>query len=219
MVVYKFLYNFKYTLTNIFKLFLTCFIMQFKYTKEQAARLIKLARQSIESEFDKNTKIEIPEGKEFRQARGVFVTLMTWPKKELRGCIGFPYPNLAVRDAVAEAAGCAAFSDPRFTSLNKTELNKIIIEISILTIPQEVKNVKDIEAGKDGLICQYLGYSGLLLPQVATEHKMNKIEFIEATCQKAGLPKDAWQNDKCKFQKFQAQIFCEAEPNGKVIEK
>jgi hypothetical protein len=52
-----------------------------------------------------------------------------------------------------------------------------------------------------------MGYSGLLLPQVATEYKMSRIEFIEALCSKAGLPKNTWQNKNFKIYKFQAQIF------------
>lgn len=194
-----------------------------KYSLEQAAELIKLARQSIELEFSENLEnkqIELPEGKQFKQARGVFVTLLTWPKKELRGCIGVPYPDLPVAKAIRQAASSAAFSDPRFLSIQKEELDKIIIEISILSPIQQCKDVsKEVKIGEDGLICSYVGYSGLLLPQVAIEHKKTKLEFIEATCKKAGLPKDIWQNKNCKFYKFQAQIFCEEEPCGKVIER
>ncbi len=198
--------------------------MQFKYTIEQASQLIKLARQSIKEEFEsgkekENREKQGLEKKEFRQARGVFVTLLTFPEKKLRGCIGFPYPSLPINEAVSQAAKSSAFSDPRFPAMKKEEINKIIIEFSILTIPQEIKDVKNIEIGKHGLMCQYLGYSGLLLPQVAIEHNMNKLKFIEAVCQKAGLPRDTWQDDKCKFHCFQTQIFTEIEPNGGVMEK
>jgi hypothetical protein len=176
-----------------------------EYSKEDGEKLLKLARESIEEEFTKK-KPELPEGKQFKQARGVFVTLNK--KGELRGCIGFPYPNYPIIEAVYKAAKSAAFSDPRFSPVKEGELKDIKIEISILTIPQECE-CKDVVVGKDGLMCNYIGYQGLLLPQVATEYKMNRIKFLEALCNKAGLPNDTWQNKNFKLWKFSCQIFSE----------
>jgi len=175
-----------------------------EYTKPDGEKLLNLARKSIESKFIAITP-EAPEGKQFKQARGVFVTLTE--KGELRGCVGFPYPTMSITQAVIEAAQSAAFEDSRFPALKEDEVAKIKIEISILTQPEIIKNTREIEIGKDGLICEYMGYSGLLLPQVATEYKMSRIEFIEALCSKAGLPKNTWQNKNFKIYKFQAQIF------------
>ncbi len=176
-----------------------------EYSKEDGKKLLKLARESIEEEFTKN-KPELPEGKQFKQARGVFVTLTC--KNKLRGCIGFPYPNHPINQAVYLAAKSAAFSDPRFPAVKEEELEKLEIEISILTMPQECE-AKDVEVGKDGLICNYLGYQGLLLPQVATENKFDRIRFLECLCNKAGLPNNSWQNKNFKLYMFQCQIFKE----------
>jgi len=176
-----------------------------EYSKEDGDKLLKLARESIEEEFT-GKKPDLPEGKQFRQLRGVFVTLTK--NKELRGCIGFPMPSLPIAEAVYESAKSAAFSDPRFSPVSEKELDKIKIEISILTNPQETR-AEEIKIGRDGLIGSYVGYSGLLLPQVAIEHKMSRLEFLEAICQKAGLPKDSWQKPGFKLQRFQAQIFSE----------
>jgi len=176
-----------------------------EYNKEDGKKLLKLARESIEEEFT-SKKPEIPKEKQFRQARGVFVTLHK--NNKLRGCIGFPYPSLALNEAIYKAAKEAAFSDFRFLPLKQEELKDIKIEISVLTLPQEC-SVKDIKVGEDGLICNYLGYSGLLLPQVASEYKMNRIQFLECLCNKAGLPNNNWQNKNFKLKKFQCQIFSE----------
>ena len=89
------------------------------YTKEDGAKLVQLARQSIEEEFTK-VNPEIPKEKQFRQARGVFVTL--YKKGKLRGCIGFPLPIMPVVEAFYKAAKSAAFSDPRFKQLKQEEL-------------------------------------------------------------------------------------------------
>jgi len=178
-----------------------------EYSKDDEKELLKLARESIKEQFN-NKKPSIPKDEKFQEKRGVFVTLTK--SGNLRGCIGFPYPILPINGAIYNSAKSAAFEDSRFPQLSEEELNKIKIEISLLTLPEECKS-DDIEIGKDGLICNYSGYSGLLLPQVATEYKMNKTEFLECLCNKAGLPKDAWkQNGKgFKLYKFQAQIFKE----------
>ncbi len=178
----------------------------FEYTKDDGEKLLKLARESIKQEFNREIKLEILKEKQFRQARGVFVTLTE--NSELRGCIGLPYPSKALKDAVIEAAKSAGFSDPRFSPLTEQELGKVKIEISILTMPQET-SVKDIKVGEDGLICSYLGFSGLLLPQVAVEYKWSKLQFLENLCRKANLPNSAWQDKKFKLWKFQAEIFSE----------
>jgi len=179
-----------------------------RYSEKQGQEFIKLAKKAIESEFN-GERIKVPNKLIFRQARGVFVTLTK--KEDLRGCVGFPNASYALGDAIIKIAKLSAFHDSRFFPLDKEELKDIKVEISVLTEPSEIKGdiAKEFDLGRDGLICKYLSYSGLLLPQVAIEHKMDKIEFLEAVCEKAGLPKDSWQNDNVKFYKFQAQLFKE----------
>ncbi len=193
-------------------------------TLDQGFRLIQLARKAIESQFLGQLDFE-QEKKEFNKKQGVFVTISKWPSKELRGCIGFPYPIKPLAEAVVEAAKSAAFSDPRFMPLEKQELDKVVIEISVLTVPEEIKIKQDrqeilkkIEIGKDGLIVQLSGFSGLLLPQVALEQRWDSLQFLRATCIKAGLPAETWLNPQCKIFKFQAQIFSEKEPKGEIKE-
>ncbi len=186
-------------------------------TQSQGAKLIKLARKSIDEEFSGKKNGFDREIKEFDKRHGVFVTLKMKDSGELRGCIGFPYPIFPLSKAIIEAAKSAAFSDPRFMPLNQKELEKIKIEISVLSVPEEIKPrpnkrediVKAINIGEDGLIVQLEGLSGLLLPQVATEFKMNQLEFLEETCLKAGLNREAWKHKSCHVFKFQAQIFDE----------
>ena len=194
--------------------------------KEQAKQLIDSARRSIKLFFS-DKSIEAWESKEewLNEKQGVFVTLQTYPGRELRGCIGFPYPTLPLGKAIAEAAKLSAFEDTRFPPLIEDEIDKITIEISVLTKPQEIKNaqksdvIKDVEVGKDGLIVEYSGYSGLLLPQVATEEEWNSEHFLEQTCIKAGISPKSWKNKTCRIYKFQAQIFSEEKPNGKIAIK
>jgi AmmeMemoRadiSam system protein A len=181
-------------------------------TKEQGNKLLTLARKSIETYFSKQ-ELDLKEYAEFDKEQGVFVTLHK--QGNLRGCIGFPYPTQKLCKGVFEGARAAAFEDPRFPNLEEPELKEIDIEISVLTVPEdiEVKDpedyLKQITIGEDGLIIMSPLASGLLLPQVFTEHKSTPEQALEMTCQKAGLPPYAWKDPTIKVKKFQAQIFNE----------
>ncbi len=179
-----------------------------EFTKEDGNLLIKLARQSIKEEFSnkKPPVLNKLKNKKFAEKLGVFVTLTKDDK--LRGCIGYPYPSLPLKNAVQNAAKQAAFSDPRFLHLNKSELKKIKIEISVLSLPQKCKPA-DIEIGKHGIMCDYKGKTGLLLPQVATEHNLNQKQFLQALCNKSFLPLNSYKDKEFKLQNFECVIFKE----------
>ncbi|NIM44305.1 MAG: TIGR00296 family protein, partial [Nitrososphaeria archaeon] len=136
---------------------------------------------------------------------------------------GIPYPIKPLMEAIIEASIDAATADPRFPSVTLDELERsIVIEISILTPPQEVKvsNPLDyprhVKIGVDGLIVSKRMFNGLLLPQVALEWNMDSEEFLSNCCMKAGLTPDAWLTPDTKISKFQALIFSEETPRGKV---
>jgi len=189
---------------------------------EQGKKLIKLARAAISSAFShEDVKVSNDLKKEFSDIVGVFVTLNK--HEELRGCIGFPEGAFPLYEGVVKAALSAAFSDPRFPSVEKDELKDITIEVSVLTKPAKIAvqrcedYFKEIKVGRDGLIVKAAFGSGLLLPQVATEYKWDNKTFLAQTCAKAGLPPDFWKNAQgCNVYKFQSQVFSEIKPNGEV---
>lgn len=193
-------------------------------TEEDGKKLVKLARETIK-DFFKERELKIKETK-FKEKRGVFVTINTFPDHKLRGCIGYPYPVLPLGEALQKASFSAAFEDIRFPPLQESELDKVIFEVSVLTKPELIKvnnpkeYVKKIKIGRDGLIIEQGFNSGLLLPQVPLEFKpeWDAKTFLEQTCIKAGLLPDAWLDERTKIYKFQAQIFSEKSPNGKVIQ-
>jgi uncharacterized protein (TIGR00296 family) len=148
----------------------------------------------------------------FLQKRGVFVTLTR--HGNLRGCIGFPYPVLPLHEAIRDAARSAATEDPRFPPVKTGELTDIAVEITILTEPELLEAIPSeredaIEVGRHGLIVRGYGRSGLLLPQVPVEWNWNRREFLDHTCQKAGLPLKAWMEDAVQVFTFEGQIFNE----------
>jgi uncharacterized protein len=181
-------------------------------------KLVKLARESILSKFKGKTP-DFSDYSKYNTMQGVFVTLHK--HGALRGCVGFPMPYYPLNEAIKKAAIAAAFEDTRFQPLAEYEYKDIQFEISILTVPQKiiVRNpddyIKKIRIGEDGLIIKNRFTSGLLLPQVAHECGFDSKEFLEQTCEKAGLTKSAWKEIGTEVYKFQAEIF--SEENGRVV--
>ena len=199
----------------------------FTITDKEGYFLVRLARNAVEEHLKDGTILSPPKETplKFMERLGVFVTLnkMKGRIKELRGCIGFPYPTHPLVRAVIEAAIEAATRDPRFYPVSRSELNNIIFEVSILTFPQliEVKDPREypskISIGRDGLIVERGYAKGLLLPQVPVEWGWNEEEFLCQCCMKAGLMPDCWLLKGTKIYKFSAVIIEELEPKGKVV--
>jgi len=191
---------------------------------DEGRKAVALARNTIEQYVKNNTTPLTNLTGVFTEKQGTFVTLHTFPEHDLRGCIGIPLPIMPLKEAIIDAAKSAT-RDPRFPPLGEEEVDKIIIEVTILTKPELIKALKpkdylsSIEIGRDGLIVEQGYYKGLLLPQVPVEQGWDKEEFISHTCMKAGLLPDAWYDKNIKFFKFSGQIFTEIEPNGKIMEK
>ncbi|MBU1107422.1 MAG: AmmeMemoRadiSam system protein A [Candidatus Riflebacteria bacterium] len=143
----------------------------------------------------------------FNQHCGIFVTL----KKhgELRGCIGLIRGVEPLSQAIGEMALAAATHDPRFPKVKPEELDDIDIEISVLTPMSKVVDISEIEIGRDGLLLQYHGHSGLLLPQVPVEWDWDVEEFLDNLCHKAGLPVGSHLQPGAVLLKFSADIFSE----------
>ena len=98
---------------------------------------------------------------------------------------------------------------------------KFVVEVSVLSDPKLLQGdyLSQIKIGEDGLIVEYEGHKGLLLPGVAVEHGLNVQYFLEHTCIKAGLSKDMWKDKNCKVYSLKTEIFFEIEPEGPVEEK
>lgn len=193
--------------------------------KQEGELAVHLARKAIEDCLKNGIKLapdNLP--KVFNEKRGVFVTLnKKTHSKELRGCIGRPYPILPLGEAIIVSAINAARDDPRFNPVKQDEIEHLLIEVSVLTVPKRINaKPKDLPGkiviGRDGLIVATGRCSGLLLPQVAVEHGFDCTEFLCQTCMKAGLMPDAWLNG-AEVYSFEGQIFEELTPGGEVSEK
>ena len=201
------------------------------FSKNDGNKLLELARNTVKARLDSEDvkklgakahdvffenrksedflviKVSDEIKKRFSDKKGVFVTITE--NGELRGCIGYIEPIFSLWKAILNAATGAAFSDPRFMPLAEGEYENLKFEVSVLTEPELIKAPyeENIEIGKHGLIVEQDGFKGLLLPQVAPEWKWNKRQFLEHTCIKAGLDKDAYKNKETKVYKFGCEVF------------
>lgn len=200
--------------------------MPFTLSLDEGKILVELARNAVKEYLKTGKHIALSQNapKKLSEQCGVFVTInkLKNGKKELRGCIGYPYPTSAIAEAVVESAIAAATQDPRFYPISLKELSDVVFEISVLTPPDKIEVKKTyecktkIKVGEDGLIVEKGVYKGLLLPQVPVEWDWNEEEFLCQCCIKAGLPPDSWLTEGTKIYKFQAIIFEEETPTGKI---
>ncbi|MGB9755642.1 MAG: TIGR00296 family protein [Desulfurella sp.] len=198
-----------------------------KFSLEEGKFLVKLSRQSVEY-FLKNHKYPpLPSSypQNLDKTAGIFVTLSTLPRNDLRGCIGYPYAFGSLIELCISASIKAACEDPRFECVKAEELNNIVFEVTILSpmiaLEQNKPYDEQIEIGRDGLlvVCDSYGKSGLLLPQVATEWGFDKKTFFKEVCVKASLDDNCVNDKNCKFYRFESQIFKEVSPNSDIKEE
>jgi len=175
---------------------------------EDRRALLVYARESVQSAVLRSAVPEIPQRETFCGACGVFVTVHVQGK--LRGCIGVVETSEPLSSSIVHCASGAALRDPRFPPVSEEELGAVEVELSLLSRPAPLL-VSEIEIGRHGLIVSKDGRRGLLLPQVAVEHKLSREQFLAETCRKAGLSGDAWRTDDIAILGFTCVVISESE--------
>ena len=169
--------------------------------------MLELARRAIADAVSLQEPLRlIPQNGVFSEKRGVFVTIHA--RGRLRGCIGVVEAIEPLGESVARCATSAALHDPRFSPVCAEELPDLNLEISVLSMPEQIRP-ENIEIGKHGLFVAQGVKRGLLLPQVAVEHKLCREKFLEETCRKAGLKAEAWQEPETQIFGFTCEVFSE----------
>ncbi len=186
----------------------------FELTEEQGQLLVKLARQSLLERFGRHAELEDLESRlddpVFERRCGTFVTLTI--DGNLRGCIGTLEGYEPLKDGVRRNAVNAAFHDPRFAPLSVHELDKVRIEVSVLSEPRplEYKDADDLlrklRPGIDGVIISKGRASATFLPQVWQQLPRPE-EFLSHLCMKAGLPADQWRKGDLEVKVYRVQYF------------
>lgn len=167
----------------------------FELTAADKTNLLKIARQTIEAASRSQALPPLkPEayGPALMTKAGAFVTLRIG--NALRGCIGIFESDNPLYDVVQEMAIASSTQDPRFRPVQASELKDIRIEISVLTPMRKIKDIKEIQLGKHGIVVQKGLRRGTFLPQVATETGWTLEEFLgHCAEEKAGIGWNGWK--------------------------
>lgn len=173
----------------------------------ERAAVLHLAREAVtQAVVHGHLPADIPSDGIFSQPCGVFVTLHV--ANLLRGCIGVVEPSEPFGESVVRCAASAALQDPRFPVMRPQELPGLHIEISLLSPPLPIRP-EQVEIGLHGLLIKRGQQRGLLLPQVAVEHRFTVEQFLAETCRKAQLPAQAWRDADVGIFGFTCQIFAD----------
>ena len=171
--------------------------------------LLEGARRALMHAVEhRNLPEDFPGSEVLQRPGGAFVTLRQ--RGRLRGCIGQFASQDPLIEVVRYCAKAAALEDPRFEPVRAEELAELELEISVLSAAQEIL-IEDIEIGRHGLIVARGWQRGVLLPQVAAEFHWTAERFVEETCAKAGLERDAWRDSATRVYAFTAEVFRESE--------
>ena len=166
--------------------------------------ILELARKAVLEAVCHNRAVgPIPQQGVFERRSGVFVTLHV--RGKLHGCIGMIEPRTSLGKGIVKCAIGAALEDPRFSPMRPEEAEEVEIEVSLLS-PVERIRVEEIEIGRHGLVVENGLNRGLLLPQVALEHGLDREGFLRETCHKASLARDAWQHPETRIYGFTCEV-------------
>lgn len=173
-------------------------------------KLIQIAKETIDSYIRSRKVPEFSvEEPELLQKAGAFVTIKSHGC--LRGCIGHVEGIKPLYETIIEMAIAASTQDPRFSPVTEDELADLQVEISVMAPLRLIEDPEEIQVGVHGILMRRGFRSGLLLPQVATEHEWDRTTFLEQTCRKSGLPTNAWKDSETKIYVFSAQVFHETD--------
>lgn len=179
----------------------------------QKKRILKLARQVLENALlHTHHDLGLLQSPEIREQRGVFVSLHI--KEKLRGCIGRLEAQNSIYQNVIDLSKAAAFEDHRFKALTAKELEKVKIEVSILSRPVKlegastIEKISKIKPKRDGVIISKGYHNATFLPQVWESVSIRE-DFISELCRKAGLPADYWESNDLDISVYQVDHFSE----------
>ncbi len=187
-------------------------------TSDEKAKLLSLARATLRAHLEGVPLPAIGEhalSTALREHAACFVTLTE--EGGLRGCILDAFrPHESVALNVARNVVLAATVDTRFARVRAEELERLIIEISVLGRPYEIPHsppdrlTASLRPGVDGVILTTTFGTSTFLPQV-WEQLPDVSTFLSELCRKHGAPSACWKTDDLlRVEVYQVNHFSEA---------
>ena len=174
--------------------------------KYYSSYMLKLSRDIIKSRFN-GENINTNHTEVFNETGACFVTLKK--KGHLRGCIGSIIPHQPLISDLIQNTQNSAFKDPRFNPVSFDEIEHITIDISVLSVPKQIKFkdeadlMSQIVPNKDGIIIRDGRYQAVYLPSV-WEELPDKNLFMRSLKMKAGLHPEYF-SDTFEAYKFETE--------------
>jgi len=187
------------------------------FGKAERKQLLEMARNTLTEVVNKRPAPKPALGElpaKLRDAKGCFVTLTE--RGELRGCIGYIFPNGPLAQAVVDNAESAALRDHRFLPVDSLELDSIEIEISVLTVPRPLlfnspdELLAKLHPGVDGVVLKLGDRGATYLPQVWSQIP-EKTAFLDTLSQKAGCAPGSWRQPGTSVMTYHVEHFKEGE--------
>jgi AmmeMemoRadiSam system protein A len=184
-------------------------------TADEQKLLLELARKTVKQVASRGALPDVDSSKlssRLKEPKGCFVTLTK--RGALRGCIGHIFPKEPLYKAVIENAQSAAINDYRFPPVTADEVDKLALEVSVLTEPKPLSFTSPedllakLQPHKDGVVLQIGMQRATYLPQV-WEQISDKVSFLNSLSQKAGCPANAWRSPGVSVLIYHAQAFHE----------
>lgn len=181
----------------------------FGLTDPEKKQLLVLARKTIGQRVGNRTltPLDASDWSPTLQTKcGAFVTLRK--NGELRGCIGRFDATEPLFKVVQQMAISSSTEDYRFSPVSVSEIDRLEIEISVLTPLRRIKSIDEFQLGKHGIYMRKGTRAGTFLPQVAAETGWSRDEFLGHCAQdKAGIGWEGWKD--AELYVYEALIFSE----------
>jgi uncharacterized protein (TIGR00296 family) len=187
---------------------------------EDGTRAVELAREAVESYVINGQREQPGSMREAFYARtGVFVRInSTRGRGSLRGCDGTYEGADQLGHAIVDAAITAASSNSCSSEVEAAELSNLVLSVCVVTDVEHVDDPLDtLRLGRHGVAVEGRGHYGWMYPTVPVENDWSEPQYLDRTCQKAGLPPGAWEDD-VTVTLFDGQVFRERDPEGSVEE-
>lgn len=153
---------------------------------EKGTIFTEIARGALESSVKGQKKFRITRDlpSELERPGAAFVSLKK--RGALRGCIGTISPiKKTLAEEIAANAVSAGLKDPRFPPVSEGELDELTYSVDVLTEPEKVESISDLDPLRYGVIVRRGNLRGLLLP--ALEGITSAEEQLDIARQKAGI--------------------------------